>query len=102
VLAGLVFVPNLVWEAAHGWISVHWFLHPPPSASDETRPQFLANLGLDTLAVPVALAGVVSLWHDARLRPLAVTVVATVLAYFVLGGKSYYAMPVVFFALAAG
>src|SRR5581483_1150233 len=40
--------------------------------------------------------------HDARLRPLAVTVVATVLAYFVLGGKSYYAMPVVFFALAAG
>jgi len=102
VLAGLVFVPNLVWEAGHGWISVHWFLHPPPSASDETRPQFLANLGLDTLAVPVALAGVVSLWHDARLRPLAVTVVATVLAYFVLGGKSYYAMPVVFFALAAG
>jgi 4-amino-4-deoxy-L-arabinose transferase-like glycosyltransferase len=30
VLAGLLLVPNLLWEAAHGWTSVHFFLHPPP------------------------------------------------------------------------
>jgi hypothetical protein len=35
-------------------------------------------------------------------RPLGWTVVGTVVAYFVLGGKSYYAMPVLLFALAAG
>jgi hypothetical protein len=102
-IAGVFLVPNLVWEAGHGWTSVHFFLNPPPSGSDETRPQFIANLLLLTVvAVPVAIAGVVSLVRDRALRPLGWTVVGTVLAYFVLGGKSYYALPVAVFALAAG
>jgi hypothetical protein len=42
------------------------------------------------------------LWRVRALRPLAWTVVATVVAYLALGGKSYYALPVVLFALAAG
>jgi hypothetical protein len=45
---------------------------------------------------------VLSLIRDRELRPLGWTVVGTVVAYFVLGGKSYYALPVVVFALAAG
>jgi hypothetical protein len=102
-IAAALLVPNLVWEAAHGWTSVHWFLNPPPSGSDETRPQFLVNLILLTaVAFPVAVAGVVSLVRNRALRPLGWTVVGTVVAYFVLGGKSYYALPVVLFALAAG
>jgi 4-amino-4-deoxy-L-arabinose transferase-like glycosyltransferase len=102
-IVGLLMVPNLVWEAGHGWTSVHFFLDPPPSGSDETRPQFIVNLLLLTaVALPVAIAGVVSLVRDRVLRPLGWTVVGTVLAYFVLGGKSYYALPVLVFALAAG
>jgi len=102
-VAVALLVPNVVWEAQHGWTSVHFFLDPPPSGSDETRPQFVGNLLLLALvAVPVAVAGVVSLVRDRSLRPLGWTIVATVLAYFVLGGKSYYALPVVVFALAAG
>jgi hypothetical protein len=102
-IAAVLLVPNLVWEAGHGWTSVHWFLNPPPSGSDETRPQFIFNVILLTaVAFPVAVAGVVSLVHDRALRPLGWTVVGTVVAYFVLGGKSYYALPVVLFALAAG
>jgi Dolichyl-phosphate-mannose-protein mannosyltransferase len=102
IAAGLL-VPNLVWEAWHGWASVHFFLNPPASASDESRPQFIANAFLLTvLALPVAVAGVVALVRDRRLRPFGWTVVGTVAAYFVLGGKSYYALPVVVFALAAG
>ena len=82
---------------------MHWFLNPPPSGSDETRPQFVVNLFLLTaVAFPVAVAGVLSLIRDRELRPLGWTVVGTVVAYFVLGGKSYYALPVVVFALAAG
>jgi hypothetical protein len=82
---------------------VRFFLHPPPSGSDETRPQFIVNLLLlAAVAVPVAVAGVVSLVRNRALRPLGWTVAATVVAYFVLGGKSYYALPVVLFALAAG
>jgi hypothetical protein len=52
--------------------------------------------------VPVAIAGVVSLVRDRAVRPLGWKIVATVLAFFVLGGTSYYALPVVVFALAAG
>jgi hypothetical protein len=102
-IAAALLVPNLVWEAGHGWTSVHWFLNPPPSGSDETRPQFIVNLILLTLvAFPVVVAGVVSLIRDRDLRPFGWTVVSTALAYFVLGGKSYYALPILIFALAAG
>jgi Dolichyl-phosphate-mannose-protein mannosyltransferase len=103
-VAGLLLVPNIVWEAGHGWASVHWFLNPPASATDESRPQYIANVILLThvVALPVAAAGVVSLYRTRVTRPLAATVAGTVLAYFVLGGKSYYALPAVLFALAAG
>ena len=102
-IAAVLLVPNLVWEAGHGWTSVHWFLNPPPSGSDETRPQFIANvILLAVVAFPVAVAGVVSLVRDRALRPFGWTIVGTVVAYFVLGGKSYYALPVLLFALAAG
>jgi 4-amino-4-deoxy-L-arabinose transferase-like glycosyltransferase len=30
-VAAILLVPNLVWQANHGWTSVHWFLNPPPS-----------------------------------------------------------------------
>jgi hypothetical protein len=102
-IAALLVVPNLVWEAGHSWTSVHWFLNPPPSGSDETRPQFIVNVVLLTLVTfPVAVAGVVSLVRDRALRPFGWTVIGTVVTYFVLGGKSYYALPVLLFALAAG
>ncbi len=103
-IAALLLVPNLVWQAEHGWASVHWFLDPPASATDESRPQYVGNVLLLThiVAVPVAVAGVVSLWRNRPVRPLAAAVVGTVVAYLVLGGKSYYALPAVLFALAAG
>jgi Dolichyl-phosphate-mannose-protein mannosyltransferase len=102
-IAVVLVIPNLVWEAGHSWTSVHFFLGPPPSGSDETRPQFVANLLLAAgVGVPVAIAGAVWLVRDRSLRPLGWTIVGTVLAYFVLGGKSYYALPVVVLALAAG
>ncbi len=102
-IAAALLLPNLVWEAGHGWTSVHWFLNPPPSGSDETRPQFLINVFLLlVVAFPVAVAGVVSLVRNRAVRPLGWTVVGTVVAYFVLGGKSYYALPAMLFALAAG
>jgi hypothetical protein len=52
--------------------------------------------------VPVAVAGILALVRDRALRPLGWTVIGTVVAYLVLGGKSYYALPVVLFALAVG
>ena len=104
LLAAVLLVPNLVWEAGHGWASGRWFLPPPASATDESRPQYVANLLLLThpVAVPAAVAGIVLLVRDRQLRPLGWAVVGTAVAYLVLGGKSYYALPAVLFALAAG
>ena len=103
-IAVVLLIPNLIWQAEHGWTSVHWFLNPPPSATDESRPLYVLNLLLLThlVAVPVAVAGILALVRDRALRPLGWTVIGTVVAYLVLGGKSYYALPVVLFALAAG
>jgi hypothetical protein len=47
------------------------------------------------VAVPVAVAGTLALVRDRALRPLGWTVIGTVVAYLVLGGKSYYALVVV-------
>jgi 4-amino-4-deoxy-L-arabinose transferase-like glycosyltransferase len=103
VIAAALLAPNLIWEAGHGWTSMHWFVDPPPSGSDETRPLFIVNvILLAVVALPAAVAGVRSLVRDRALRPLGWTVAGTVVAYFVLGGKSYYALPVIVFALAAG
>jgi len=104
VVALALMVPNLLWEAGHGWISVHFFLHPPPSASAETRLQYVNNLlaQLNYDVVVVALLGAVMLLRERRLRPLGITVIGVPVAYFLLNGKSYYAGPVVLFALAAG
>src|SRR5213078_5328670 len=56
-IAAVLLVPNLVWEAGHGWTSVHWFLNPPPSGSDETRPVFIGKRSLrKRAAVPAAVA----------------------------------------------
>ncbi len=103
-IAALLMVPNLVWQLGHGWASVHFFLNPPASATDESRPQFVADLLLVTglVSLPVALAGIRELWRELPLRPFAVTIVAVVCFYLGAGGKSYYAAPVLLFALAAG
>ena len=102
-IAAVLLVPNVVWEAGHGWASVHWFLDPAASATDESRPVFIVNvILLAGVAAPVAWAGVTSLIRDRALRPLGWTVVGAVVAYLVLGGKSYYALPVIVFAFAAG
>jgi len=103
-LALLLMLPNVVWQARHSWISIRWFLNPPASATDESRIQFVANVLLLThvVAIPVAVAGIVSLWRRPDVRPLALVPPAALLTYFLLGGKSYYALPVVLFALACG
>jgi Dolichyl-phosphate-mannose-protein mannosyltransferase len=107
IAAGIAFVlmvPNLLWQLDHGWASVRFFVNPPASATDESRPGFIGNVILLTglLSFPVAVAGVRMLLRDRALRPFGWMVILVVLAYFVLGGKSYYALPVMLFALSVG
>jgi hypothetical protein len=55
VIAAVLLVPNLVWEAGHGWASIRWFLNPPASATDESRPLYVVNLLLLIVTMPLGL-----------------------------------------------
>ncbi|HEX6460688.1 MAG TPA: glycosyltransferase family 39 protein [Thermoleophilaceae bacterium] len=103
-VAFVLMIPNLLWQLDHNWASVRFFVNPPSSATDESRPAYIGNVILLTglVSFPVAVAGVRMLIRDRALRPFGWMVVGVVLAYFVLGGKSYYALPVMLFALSVG
>jgi hypothetical protein len=103
-VATAMVLPNLVWQAGHDWASVDFIVHPPPSASDESRPEFVVNLFLLTgpAALALALAGTVRLWRSPARRPLALAAVFVFAAFFVSGGKSYYAAPVLGLLVPAG
>jgi 4-amino-4-deoxy-L-arabinose transferase-like glycosyltransferase len=47
-VAAILLVPNLVWQAGHGWTSVHWFLNPPRRRRRPAAPpQLCAGRALD-------------------------------------------------------
>ena len=96
--------PNIVWEARHQWATVRFLAGTGPSATSETRPQFLFNLFViaGVALVPVWIVGFRRLHRDRSTRWLAWGTGLVCLAYFALGGKSYYAGPVVVVPLAAG
>ena len=71
-IAAALLAPNLVWQAQHGWPSVHFFSSQnAKTASGTSRPAYLAEqlLFLGSTSV-LAVAGVVWLWRRG-LRTLA-------------------------------
>jgi len=104
LVATALVVPNLVWQAGHDWASVDFIVHPPVSASDESRAEFVGNLLLLTgpAALALALAGMVRLWRSPSRRPLALAAAFVLAIFFVTGGKSYYAAPVLALLVPAG
>ena len=97
-------LPNLWWQARHGWPSVDFFGGRHGEVSDENPPiRFaLELLVLATpLALPVWVAGVRRLLRP-EWRHVGVAAVLVAPVWLVLGGKSYYALPVFFVLHAAG
>ncbi len=93
-VAAVIWAPNVVWQATHGWpqFTMAASLHRENTSQAEYLGGLPAQIvygGL--LAAPVLIAGVVRLWRLPELRYLAVTV--TVVAVYVLAwvpGKPYY------------
>jgi len=103
-IALVLAAPNIVWEAQHHWETVRFLIATGPSATSETRPQFLVDLltNANLVLLPVWLVGFRRLHRDRATRWLAWGTGLVCLAYFALGGKSYYAAPVFVLPLAAG
>lgn len=103
-IALLVFLPNLIWQATHDWISVQYVL----SHRGHTDGPFAywwqqVLVFFNPLFVVPAVAGLVTLHRDDRFRALVYASIAVLLIFFVMGGKSYYAAPIypVLYAAAA-
>lgn len=106
--AGLVAVtalPNLWWQARHGWPSVDFFTGRSGEVRDD-NPAWRFGLELvvlaGPLAVPLVLAGLKSLARDVATRPLGIGLALVAPAWLLAGGKAYYAAPLLIGACAAG
>jgi len=102
-LALVLIAPNLVWQARHGWPSVHFASSQnAKTAEDTSPPQYVVEqlLFLGGTFV-IAVIGVVALWRR-RLRALAALPVLITFAFLVERGRSYYPLPADALAVAAG
>jgi len=105
-IAAVIWAPNLIWQAMHGWpqLAMASALHQQnTSVADYIGglPAQLVYLGL--LVIPLAVAGFIRLWRAPELRFIAVA--ATVIVVYVLAwvpGKVYYADGMAPAVLAAG
>jgi Dolichyl-phosphate-mannose-protein mannosyltransferase len=105
-IAAVIWAPNLIWQATHGWpqLAMSAALHQQntsPANYAGALPGQLLYLGL--LVTPLIVAGLVVLWRTPDLRFIAIT--ATLVLVYVLAwipGKVYYADGIAPAVLAAG
>lgn len=96
-LALLIFLPNLIWQAQHHFISVT-FLHyihkrdvGEGRAADFWRDQFLYNA--DLFAAPLWIAGVVAYLRSPRYRMLAWMYLVPLAIFAASRARFYYVSP---------
>ncbi|MDX3355995.1 glycosyltransferase family 39 protein [Streptomyces sp. ME01-24h] len=100
-------LPNLWWQAAHGWpqLTVAGGISADDGAENRVLFVLQQIVFLSPLFVPVWIAGGLRLWRDPALRWARAFVPAyLVLAVVVVvsGGKPYYCLPLLLVLLAAG
>lgn len=103
LVAVLIFLPNLVWQATHDWISVQYVL----SHRGHTDGPFAywwqqVLVFFNPIFVVPAVLGMVALHRDSRFRAVVYVAIAVELIFFGMGGKSYYAAPIYPVLYAAG
>ena len=106
-LALLIWSPNLIWQATHGWPQTDMARAIAEQDGAENRAELipLQLLLLGPLLLPIWGAGLLWLWRGDEtkpLRPLAWTYPVLLVAVFVGAGKSYYVAPILLVYLAAG
>jgi hypothetical protein len=105
-IAAVIWAPNLIWQATHGWpqLAMSTALHQQNTSPGDYAgglPAQFFYLGL--LMAPLVVAGFVVLWRTPELRFIAVA--ASLILVYVLAwvpGKVYYADGVAPAVLAAG
>jgi hypothetical protein len=107
-VALLIFLPNLIWEARHGWPQIEVVRNAQQFKNVPVSPwRFLTEqvLFLDPLALPVWLGGLIWLMaaqEAKRFRFLGFAYLIVMAAVIALGGKTYYPLPAYPILAAAG
>jgi Dolichyl-phosphate-mannose-protein mannosyltransferase len=101
--AALLGVPDVVWQATHGWPNLGVFSHLQGDAM-HNRIVYWPSQALYTsiVLVPLWLRGIRWALREARLRPVGIAAIFVIAAQFILGGKPYYPGGVYTFLFAAG
>jgi len=108
VIALAIFLPNLIWEARHGWPQIEVVRNAQLYKNVPTTPlDFLVDqvAFLNPLALPLWLGGLAWLLfaRDGRqFRFLGWAYLSVLAIFMVFDGKSYYALPVYTVLMAAG
>jgi 4-amino-4-deoxy-L-arabinose transferase-like glycosyltransferase len=108
-LTMVIWAPNLVWQASHGWPQLELSAAIAAGSSGSSQPWWLflpyqlvlVSPGL----VPIWVAGLVALLRSAALRPyrfIAVAYLVLVVVFLFTGGKPYYVAGLYPALLAAG
>ncbi|MGH3479972.1 MAG: ArnT family glycosyltransferase [Nocardioidaceae bacterium] len=106
-IALLLVAPTLVWQASHGWPQLTVAAGIRARDGMQNRVLFVPEqlVYLSPLLVPVWVAGLVRLWRDPRLRwarGFALAYPVLCLEILLLGGKPYYAVPMLLVLVAVG
>ncbi|OJY45268.1 glycosyltransferase family 39 protein [Pseudonocardia sp. 73-21] len=105
LLAVLIVAPNLVWQAVNGWpmFQVAGTISEDQGGLTSTL-LFLPMqvLTMNPLLAPVWVAGLWWLWRSGTFRPLAWMYVVLLVLLAVVGGRSYYLLPMYVPLFAAG
>jgi 4-amino-4-deoxy-L-arabinose transferase-like glycosyltransferase len=103
-IAVVVWLPNLLWQADHGWPQVRLGRHIAEEEGGENRATLLPLqlLLLSPLYAVWLVRGWRRLWADAAGRVLAVAYPAVVALTLVSGGKAYYVAGLLVVLLVAG
>jgi hypothetical protein len=105
-LAAVIWAPNVIWQATHGWpqLAMASALHQDntsPTQYVTGPPGQLTYAGL--LVIPILIAGFIWLWRTPSLRLLAIAAtIATVYVLLWVPGKAYYSEGTCAALLAAG
>lgn len=106
-VALVIFLPNLLWQVAHGWPSLEFVRNNNARVAEELSA--VALLGIQAafvgvVSLPLFAAGIAFLFgrRGERFRPVGWIWLAVTALLLVLGGKPYYAAPSWPSILAAG
>ncbi len=96
-LAFLIFLPNLIWLARHGWISYTFLQHIHARDIGEGRAEgFLTGqfyVCANAAAAPLWIAGFIGYLRDRRYRMIAFMYLVPLALLFIGKGRHYYMAP---------